>query len=69
MTGIYAMGLCGYRVSISEDGESVQYRFVGTERDYPVRKARIRYTVRDARPYFLASGHRIYLDECLRTTI
>lgn len=69
MKGFYSMGLCGYEVEIAEDNESVLYKFVGTEKEHKMQKSKIRYTQKDARPYFLANGRRIHLDQCLRMGI
>ena len=69
MKGYFSLGLCGYEVEIQDDCETVKYQFVGTEHQHPVQKAKVYYTQKDARPYFLANGRRIHLDQCLRVGI
>lgn len=68
MKGYYSMGLVGYEVTVDSDGETVRYRYHGAASVAPERKAKVRYT-KKGRAYFLAHGHRIHLDECLRTEI
>lgn len=65
----YSMGLVGYEVGVSKDGETAFYRYVNTTGPEPNgHRAKVRYTV-NGRPYFLIRGRRIHLDECLRKNI
>lgn len=66
MKAYYSMGLCGYEVSVNDDCESVTYRFVGTEKEHPYQHAKVYWPKTKDRPYFLANGRRIHLDECMR---
>jgi hypothetical protein len=68
MKGYYSLGLCGYEVEISDDGESAHYRFVGLDKEQPRYRSKIYYT-RKGRPYLRTHYNRIYLDECLRSDI
>ena len=64
----YAMGLVGYEILEAND-EQVTYRYIGVSSGKPaVQHAKVRHT-NSGRAYFLASGRRIHLDECLRTNI
>lgn len=66
MKGYYSLGLTGYEVEINEDCESVTYQYVSPTGGKPSRQhAKVRYTA-GGRPYFLANGKRIHLDNCLR---
>ena len=65
----YCMGLVGYEVGVSSDGETAFYRYVSTTGPEPRgHRAKIRITTK-GRPYFLINGRRIHLDDCLRKNI
>lgn len=68
MKGFYSLGLTGYEVSINNDGESVSWIFVGSNRNQIAHRAKIYYT-KGGRAYFNVPGRRIHLDLCLRTDI
>lgn len=65
--GYYSLGLVGYEVKINDDNESVTWIYTG-DNDQKTHYAKIYYSAR-SRPYFIARGRRIYLDECLRCDI
>lgn len=65
----YSMGLAGYEVGVSDDGETAFYRYINPGGGKPYgQHAKIRYTSK-GRAYFLANGRRIHLDQCLRKDI
>lgn len=66
---IYCMGLAGYELCPSDDGETIAYRYVSPSGGKPYEHhAKVRYTV-NGRAYFLANGRRIHLDECIRKNV
>ena len=65
--GYYSLGLVGYEIKVNEDNESVTWIYTG-DNDQKTHHAKIYFTVW-SRPYFIANGRRIYLDECIRTNI
>ena len=66
---VYADGLAGYEVGLIECGERAIWRYCppGQPPKKP-HKSKI-YLTAKGRAYFLANGHRIHLDECLRKDI
>ena len=58
---------CGYEIlDIEHDIECyVVFRFNPGINPGRKRRSRVRYATRRG-PYFVADGHRVYLDECLR---
>lgn len=65
----YSLGLVGYEVGVSNDGETALYRYVSTTGPETCgHRAKIRMTTK-GRAYFLINGRRIHLDECLRKDI
>lgn len=68
MDGYYSMGLCGLAVTLEANSESVQYELVGTDKGSYIHRSKIYYTA-NGRPYFLAFGKRVHLDECLNLNI
>lgn len=65
--GYYSLGLVGYEVKVNEDNESVTWIYTG-DNNQKTHHAKIYFTAW-SRPYFIANGRRIYLDECIRTDI
>lgn len=65
--GYYSLGLVGYEVKINEDNESVTWIYTG-DNDQKTHHAKVYFTAW-SRPYFIANGRRIYLDECIRNDI
>lgn len=65
--GYYSLGLVGYEVKVNDDNESVTWIYTG-DNDQKTHHAKI-YFGASNRPYFIARGRRIYLDECLRYDI
>ena len=65
----YSLGLTGYEVGVSDDGETAFYRYINLGGGKPYgQRAKIRCTSK-GRPYFKANGRRIHLDQCLRKDI
>lgn len=65
----YSLGLVGYEVGISNDGETAFYRYVGMTGPEPNgHRAKIHMTAK-GKAYFLINGRRIHLDECLLKNI
>lgn len=70
MTGIYSMGLVGYRVTLTDElirEGKAKAVFVGTESQQKERKYKIHYNT-SGRAYIKPNGNKVYLDECIRTT-
>ena len=65
--GYYSLGLVGYEVKVNKDNESVTWIYTG-DNDQKTHHVKIYFTAW-SRPYFIANGRRIYLDECIRIDI
>ena len=63
--GYMSLGLMGFEARVNEDGESVSWLYIGTQREQIHRKAKIYYTAK-GRAYFMAYGIRRHLDQFLR---
>lgn len=68
MDGYYSIGLCGLAITLEANSKSVQYELVGTDKAPYIHRSKIYYTA-SGRPFFVAFGKRIHLDECLTSNI
>lgn len=68
MKVFYSLGLTGYEASINNDGKSVTWIYVGSNREQLTHRVKINYT-KGGRAYFNVPGRRIHLDLCLRADI